>query len=293
MENPKKANILYKGSLETAPACARVGTRAQVNLELAVNGAGSGNTEDAAVFLKGMQKFFMAKDNCDENFLFAYNHGTVAGMYIGAGLGKPTVSTALSALTERLRVDQFVGNQTVSQLCGSERSSERTFGVSIDATGNLAEVQKAVLEWSKGSCSDNQQLHSIAVLTGVTIMDIAEGNTTFRSNGTTLNPRFSRAGNIKQLLSPLEKRATCRYIEVVSGDGCASLASKCKISAADFTKFNPNTNLFSTLQAGSFVCCSTGDPYRKPLPPKPQPNTDGTCAVHLIANGDSCSKLVM
>jgi hypothetical protein len=34
-------------------------------------------------------------------------------------------------------------------------------------------------------------------------------------------------------------RADCKYVAVASGDGCASLATKCGISGSDFTKYNP------------------------------------------------------
>lgn len=89
----------------------------------------------------------------------------------------------------------------------------------------------------------------------------------------------------------MHKRAECRYITVVDGDGCASLVSKCGISSADFTKFNPKTNLCATLQVGDYVCCSAGDPHTDPKPDPPKPGADGTCATHLIVENDSCDKL--
>ena len=89
----------------------------------------------------------------------------------------------------------------------------------------------------------------------------------------------------------MHKRAECRYITVINGDGCASLVSKCGISTADFTKFNPNPNLCSTLRAGDYVCCSQGDPHTDPKPDPPKPGPDGTCATHLIVPDDNCAKL--
>jgi chitinase len=85
----------------------------------------------------------------------------------------------------------------------------------------------------------------------------------------------------------LERRANCRTITVVSGDGCGSLASRCKITAANFTKFNPGANFCSTLVPGQQVCCSAGT-----LPSKaPKPNADGTCFAYTIKSGDSCAGL--
>jgi hypothetical protein len=89
----------------------------------------------------------------------------------------------------------------------------------------------------------------------------------------------------------MHKRAECRYVTVVADDGCGSLIAKCGISNADFTKFNPASNLCSSLQAGDYVCCSSGDPHTDPKPDPPKQGSDGTCATHLIVENDSCSKL--
>ncbi|KAL1959294.1 hypothetical protein VTO42DRAFT_2481 [Malbranchea cinnamomea] len=116
-----------------------------------------------------MQQFFNARDNCDENFLFAYNKQTVMSIYIGAGLGKPTVESAVRALITRLETDGFVGSRTIAQLCGTDRLPERIFGMSIDSTGDLAAGPKAAWEWSMGRCVDtgdftpDEELHSIKV----------------------------------------------------------------------------------------------------------------------------------
>lgn len=84
------------------------------------------------------------------------------------------------------------------------------------------------------------------------------------------------------------KRDVCRHIQVVSGDSCATLADRCGISGSDFTKYNTKPNLCATLMPDDYVCCSPGDPY---VPPKPQPNEDGTCASHIIQKGDDCTSI--
>ena len=89
------------------------------------------------------------------------------------------------------------------------------------------------------------------------------------------------------IASPLEARATCTTVTVVSGDGCGSLAKKCGISAANFTKYNPKANLCSTLMIDQRVCCTAGD-----LPDiRPKPNKDGTCAKYTVQEGDWCGKI--
>ncbi|KAI2464120.1 glycoside hydrolase superfamily [Annulohypoxylon bovei var. microspora] len=82
-------------------------------------------------------------------------------------------------------------------------------------------------------------------------------------------------------------RGDCTTETVVSGDGCASLAERCGISGADFTKYNPDPNLCSTLQIGQRVCCSSGT-----LPDiRPQPEPNGTCASYTVQKDDTCSSI--
>ncbi|KAL7929500.1 hypothetical protein V8C35DRAFT_315430 [Trichoderma chlorosporum] len=79
--------------------------------------------------------------------------------------------------------------------------------------------------------------------------------------------------------------AVCTYILVQSGDSCASLATRCGITAADFTKYNPNSSLCPTPTIGQPVCCSSGA-----LPNlTPQKNPDGTCASYAVKSGDDCA----
>lgn len=106
-ENPKKSSDLFRGSLESEPACATSGIKAKDKLEVATSSGGKGDAGEVASLLESIQKFFDTRDNCDENFLYAYHRKTVASIYIGAGLGIPTVASAVKALTERLKTSGF------------------------------------------------------------------------------------------------------------------------------------------------------------------------------------------
>lgn len=67
----------------------------------------------------------------------------------------------------------------------------------------------------------------------------------------------------------VSKRGDCKTQTVASGDGCGSLASKCGISASDFTKYNSDPKLCSGLAPGQRVCCSAGTlPDIRPKPDK-------------------------
>lgn len=71
---------------------------------------GKGDKEYIVSLLDGIKKFFNAKDNCDEKFVFAYYQQTVASVYIGPGLGKPTVKSALDAFGEYITTGGSVSN---------------------------------------------------------------------------------------------------------------------------------------------------------------------------------------
>lgn len=292
-ENPKKSTGLYQPGLDTAAACTATGVEVQDKLQLSITSGGNGNADQLTSLLDGMQQYFDHADNCNENFLFAYHQQTVAAVYIGSSLGKSTVESALKALTGSLESDGPVANHTVAQLCGSDRQPERVFGVVIDTTGDLAAVQKTALGWSKGTCAANVDFKTAAELSEAKVFDIsAGGKGTFGSNGTLTGNTTSFASRFRARVrdagNPIAKRDTCRYIQVISGDDCGSLESRCDISDADFTKFNPSPTLCSSLAVDDYVCCSAGDPYTVP---KPQPGSDGVCATYLIQNNDSCESL--
>ena len=137
----------------------------------------------------------------------------------------------------------------------------------------MGKVQTALKTWSSGKCVDISNSRSEDIEWTILTADSqtpAQNSTTSRVKRAAINPN----NEFHSLLS-LDKRADCRDIQVVKDDGCASLAARCGIRGADFMKYNPKTDLCSTLKEKQWVCCSEGT-----LPdhrPKPQPN--GVCAV--------------
>ncbi|KAK8028336.1 hypothetical protein PG991_005392 [Apiospora marii] len=280
-ENPKASSVLFEQSLHTAPSCYIDGKESNGTLLLT-----SSNRD-------GMRKFFEAKDNCDETFVFAYYNKTAAGVYIGAGLGKPTASSALEAVATRLQARGSMYDRTIAQLCGSDTQPESSFGVAIDTTGDLAAVQRAAAGWSQGNCTGGENLKPAAEILDFKVHSILKAtfaaNGTAGSNGTLPSASKKRGHFLRRGTS--QKRATCEYLRVELGDSCASLAAKCGIRGAEFVKFNPRPDLCMSVASGDYVCCSAGDPYTPSKPDSPQPGEDGTCAVHLIENGDTCASL--
>ncbi|KAK3368853.1 chitinase [Lasiosphaeria ovina] len=180
VESPKKSDRPVLASLDVAPACFVDGTEVEVMPEVSQSSHGRGRPEQIEALLEGLGAFFKTPDNCDENILFACHNQTVAGVYIGAGLGKPIIASALDALAKSIGSSSSAPARTVVQLCGRDRQAERVLGIAIESDRNLALVRKSVLAWSKG----------------------------IRSNSIW---------------------AAYRYIKVQSGDGFASLASRCGI----------------------------------------------------------------
>lgn len=95
-------------------------------------------------------------------------------------------------------------------------------------------------------------------------------------------------GDLPDLIPPANPDGTCKTVKVVSGDGCESLAGKCDLKPADFTKLHSGDKDFcSKLVVGQAVCCTRGK-----LPDiKPQPGADGSCAKYTIKNDDGCAAI--
>lgn len=79
----------------------------------------------------------------------------------------------------------------------------------------------------------------------------------------------------------------CSTISVQQGDSCTSLATRCGITGAEFTQYNPSTTLCSSLKAGQKVCCSSGSL------PVPQPYANGTCYTYQVVPNDTCDQLAI
>lgn len=297
VENPKKSKHLSQPGLHTALACTASFAEVPDKLALSMSSGGEGNNNEVASLLEGMQEFFDNPDNCNENFLFAYYKQTVASVYVGARLGKSSAVSALDSLAGSLREQDSISNSTVVQICGSGRRPERVLGIAVDATGDLAGVQKTALKWSRGTCVADPDLlpagdlHDVKILEASGSNNIAGRNGTFIGSNETFSasPKFAKRRGTSSGL--FWKRDTCRYISVDPGDGCWSLSERCGITTAELELYNPKSNLCDILQAGDYVCCSPGDPFEEPRPDPPQPDPDGTCATHLIFEGDTCDSL--
>jgi chitinase len=262
----------------TAASCISHNSTAplQATLQLgSLAGSGLGSTAEVLDATQNLAKrLIYVPKSCDSTVNFAYSGQSVVAVYAGAEIQSQGIATTvLQQFIKHLQTSPVSGN-TFLQLCGtSDRGSDYAMGIMASTNASLALAQSAVKMWHDGKCLTSDDA------------------TTPWSNVTILAPTPSSQGNSTSHTTPVSRairpRATCSTIQVVSGDGCASLASKCGITAAQFTTYNPSSTLCSTLSVGESVCCSAGT-----LPDfSPQPNPDGSCATYLVVSGDYCSAI--
>ena len=88
--------------------------------------------------------------------------------------------------------------------------------------------------------------------------------------------------------SEIHSRSTaCSSIQIVSGDSCGILAARCGITPSQFTSFNPQASLCSTLVPGNSVCCSAGNTSVSSA----QPSNSNACNTYTIKFGDYCDQI--
>ncbi|KAJ4297053.1 hypothetical protein N0V88_003970 [Collariella sp. IMI 366227] len=85
----------------------------------------------------------------------------------------------------------------------------------------------------------------------------------------------------------IHRRGDCSTMQVTSGDSCATLANKCGISGAEFTKYNPEDTFCSSLSPSS----TSAAPVEIFLTSGPKPDADGLCSTYTIKTDDNCANL--
>lgn len=251
------------------------GTLERIQLEGASN-----SSRDAARALSHVQKYVQSAASTSSNSIVFARQGQAAVGYFG-GAQLDNQYMAESVLGELIR-DAIIGNTSatlVEQVCGADRNARETWGIAI-AFGDspLPAAQNAVKTWSNGSCVDDISIPNA----------LAGSYSPSFSNSTRSVVIYSTESQISSgAASDLQRRDECTTVQVVSGDSCAALAERCGITGADFTEYNSDESLCSTLTPGQHVCCSSGT-----LPDfSPQPNDDGSCATYTIVADDSCSAI--
>jgi chitinase len=175
-------------------------------------------------------------------------------------------------------VDASNVGRAAAQYCKDDSLSTEIFGVFVDTTGNLAAAQTALRAWNDAECLSG--LWGKISTWKAAPISMVPGSEISVGPGLGTDEHASKRN--------LAKRATCRYTQAVSGDGCWALADRCKITQDQLKQYNGGqSNFCQLIQNGAYYCCSSGD-----LPDlSPQPNADGTCKTHTVISGDSCYKI--
>jgi hypothetical protein len=242
-----------------------------------------------------IQDFIGAATSVNSTVAFAHYGNAVVGIYAGRGIVNR--GFAVGALGDFIsRVETNGMSQTLLfQRCGNGLSSDVTMGIVADTSGGLKAlntVKDMVSHWRRAECvtdgvdGTSDFKNTTVWLTAVAADLLAGGgsqNATVSLNGTAGLSRTRRTAPLRR--ASQAAAAECTTTEVHTGDSCGSLATKCGISGADFTKYNSKSDLCSTLAEGQHVCCSSGS-----LPDfAPKPNADGSCATYHIQAGEGCS----
>lgn len=194
-------------------------------------------------------------------FIYHPKASTSVGLFAPAGLN---VSQLVGLFVKHVSQRGFSGHLLAQGNCEDVGAGFSTFGiVASSGPDSLVAAQQVLRSWSESTCvSDGYDgLFSTSVVLHVV--------------GNDAKPSARRS-------NPLKKRASCRTVDVVQGDLCASLASRCAISTTDLLGYNPQDRFCNTLQIGQKVCCSSGGL------PIPEPNGDGSCFMYLVKPNDNC-----
>ncbi|KAL0940177.1 chitinase [Colletotrichum truncatum] len=231
----------------------------------------------------------------NRTILFATASDVTVGVYVGANLLNPSVGGIFFDYLLAVLFGPGIADNKAAliQACDG-RSGDQIFGLIAASTPDFTTVHDAVAQWSAGKCVDTSS-YSDSYEVDPEPIDVVDPNSALMLSS---SPRVgsSNSTDSSNATSPavrglLHARADCRTIAVKDGDDCGKLVTRCGggMTAADLYKFNPKSNLCSTLMAGQLICCSAGT---LPTPPTPQPNPDGSCRTQKVDDGDDCGKLV-
>ncbi|OJJ85483.1 uncharacterized protein ASPGLDRAFT_73421 [Aspergillus glaucus CBS 516.65] len=274
-----------KAEVLNTPSATRNSTK-NVQMETAWRGEETTQySSHAEVAAQLVQSHLDAPTSQNATIALGYSNGVAFGAFIGSKMEKSKDKSVLQSFVTKLRQGELNKYGIMMQVCNSNRPAAYNLGVvaeaSADPAGALSAVQEALATWNNGQCASGYSGSSNSKIS----VGEAEDDFTPPSNGTSTHSHGSSHG--KRHFSQLHRRGTCSAIKVNDGDSCGAIATRCGVSPADFTKYNPSKNLCSALLAGQHVCCSAGT-----LPDySPKPNAAGTCATYTVQNNDDCSKI--
>ncbi|EPE06554.1 glycoside hydrolase family 18 protein [Ophiostoma piceae UAMH 11346] len=234
--------------------------------------------------------------------LYAQSNGSTVGLYVGKAIKSfTTVTAALATLEKKLTASSGTSGAVALELCGKGYDSDHIFGFVATSNASFTPVQQLMQGWSSATCqSFDSDLSFAGSVTFTTPLVIAgsnsTGNGTLTRGNSTLSGRSATAHHHMNLrnahrrshaLGQLYRRDECSTVQVVSGDSCGTLATKCGVSGDDFTKYNPGKSFCADLTPGQHVCCSSGE-----LPDfAPHKQSNGSCYAYNVVADDNCASI--
>lgn len=270
---------------DTAVSCAPAANDLETQVSVQTGSIGSASANSDVVEASQQLLNYLSQTNntdCKQTTLFASSGKASVGLFAGSQVQAQGLhTTELQQLITTIQ-SSGVADSFLVQICASDgRGSDFALGIATSVDSGLDFVQNAVATWSNGSCvtayegkvmdlsttSSNATLCKLpfsatrSLRNSHGLLDSPFRHTPFLSSTLTSNIKGVPAPSVNVTASnttnsttlakrTLHVRGDCTTVQVVSGDSCGSLVTKCGISAADFTTYNPSTTLCSTLAIG-------------------------------------------
>lgn len=267
----REVNEVTVANLTADASCGAVAKKVKAPAHMAWGGTplSEASKSQISAAAEELARYFRESAGCGSAVVFAQANDAVLGAYGGADLVKSSVAELVE--TGKKQLENGVPGQLVVESCpgaSNKGGVDVPFGVFADLRGNISAVQDALRVWANGECLD---IGAFA----------EEWDEETEVEVEVLTSPFDSSHSS----DTLHARGDCRVIQVVSGDSCASLATRCGISGNEFEKYNSyNSKLCSTLKPKQYVCCNSGT-----LPDmRPKPNADGTCKAYTVQKDDGC-----
>ncbi|KAL7930240.1 glycoside hydrolase family 18 protein [Trichoderma chlorosporum] len=281
-------------------ACANTFVQNEVPLEFSWDAGKATTNHDEALIatlfdrMKHYAQETTTMEDCrsENTVMLSYFDGLVVGLYSGQSLAPTTVLSVLDRLSAEYKEPSRDISSMLAEVCGQDSDMDHTVGVAVALEADIEYIQSALLAWSQGECagghdtannrSSRQDVIVSQVPLPLTIGSVAQ--TVSGDNSSSNGPW--RAKNAVELLDTQANGKYCTKLQITAGDSCASIAKRCKVSIADFLKYNDvkgdGNDWCRKLQVGKNICCTSGSS-------KPLPDDNGNCFTYSIKAGDDCS----
>ncbi|UKZ51070.1 hypothetical protein TrVGV298_004825 [Trichoderma virens] len=246
--------------------------------------------------MKDYAQSIVATTGCskESDVMLGYFDGSVVGIYAGRSLASATVPPMIDHLFDQYKYPGYATSSMLTQICGHESDMDHTAGVAVSLEADIDYVQSALLSWNQGECASKPNIaddgstyrdltiHQVPL--PAALNSVAQGVENVNSGSKDLG----RVTNMAEHLDAQVNGKYCTMHKIAVGDTCASIAKTCKISVANFLKYNDvkgdGNDFCRKLQAEKNICCSSGSS-------KPLPEDNGGCYTYTIKANDECSTI--